>query len=110
MFPSLQVIHSTVTTSHAIFIPPSLNKKIALAARKLHAELHRHNIPHELIVVDDGSTDRTWSLLQSLQERLPQLKPIQNTGLHGFGRAVICGLDHMAGDAVVIMMADASDD
>lgn len=83
---------------------------ISSTVEKLHAELLRHNIPHELVVVDDGSTDRTWSLLLSLQERLPQLKPIQNIGLHGFGKAVICGLDHMTGDAVVIMMADESDD
>ena len=42
--------------------------------------------------------------------RLPELAPVRNEGLHGFGRAVICGLDAMKGDAVVIMMADESDD
>jgi len=36
--------------------------------------------------------------------------PIQNHGQYGFGRAVIYGLDHMTGDATVIMMADESDD
>jgi dolichol-phosphate mannosyltransferase len=60
--------------------------------------------------VDDGSTDATWGLLQDMSQRLPQLKPVQNNGLHGFGRAIIYGLDHMTGDAVVIMMADESDD
>jgi dolichol-phosphate mannosyltransferase len=49
-------------------------------------------------------------LLQELQGRLPVLRPVQNKGLHGFGRAIICGLDAMQGDAVVIMMADESDD
>ena len=34
----------------------------------------------------------------------------QITGPHGFGRAIIYGLEHMRGDAVVIMMADESDD
>jgi glycosyltransferase involved in cell wall biosynthesis len=29
---------------------------------------------------------------------------------HGFGRAIVCGIDHSRGDAVVIMMADESDD
>ncbi len=42
--------------------------------------------------------------------RVPTLRPLQNTGLHGFGRAIIYGLDRMSGDAVVIMMADESDD
>jgi dolichol-phosphate mannosyltransferase len=34
----------------------------------------------------------------------------RNTGLHGFGRAVRYGLERLTGDAVVIMMADLSDD
>lgn len=66
-------------------------------------------VPHEIVVVDDGSRDRTWAVLQELKQRFPTLAPTQNTGLHGFGRAVIWGLDHSRGDAVVIMMADASD-
>ncbi|HOM44350.1 MAG TPA: glycosyltransferase family 2 protein [Verrucomicrobiota bacterium] len=76
----------------------------------LHLELRLRNIPHEIVVVDDGSTDGTWKLLCDLQARLPELKPLRNEGLHGFGRAVIRGLDHLQGDAVVIMMADESDD
>ncbi len=67
-------------------------------------------IPHEIVVVDDGSKDRTWSVLQTLREKYPSLAPTQNaSGAHGFGRAIIWGLDHSRGDAVVIMMADASD-
>src|SRR4051812_17891709 len=67
------------------------------------------NIPHEIVVVDDGSRDRTWATLQDLRQKYPTLRPTQNTGAHGFGRAVIWGLDQSRGDALVIMMADASD-
>jgi dolichol-phosphate mannosyltransferase len=48
--------------------------------------------------------------MQDLAARVPTLRPVQNTGEHGFGRAVICGIDSSQGDAVVIMMADESDD
>ncbi len=83
---------------------------ICSTAEKLHVELRLNKVPHEIIVVDDGSRDRTWELLTDLQKRLPELRPVQNTASHGFGRAVVCGLDHMNGDAAVIMMADESDD
>lgn len=66
-------------------------------------------VPHEIVVVDDGSTDRTWQVLQELKQRIPTLSPRQNIEDHGFGRAVAFGLDQSRGDAVVIMMADASD-
>ena len=83
---------------------------ICSTVEHLTVELRLHDVPHEIVVVDDGSTDRTWELLQELKQRLPQLNLVRNTDLNGFGRAIICGLDHMSGDAVVIMMADESDD
>ncbi len=83
---------------------------IASMVEHLHVELKRHNVPHEIVVVDDGSTDRTWEILEHLKKDIPTLHPVQNNEQHGFGRAIICGLDKMQGDAVVIMMADMSDD
>ncbi len=83
---------------------------IASTVEHLHVELRLQGIPHEIVVVDDGSTDETWQILTRLQQRIEPLHPVQNIGLHGFGRAIIFGLDHMRGDAAVIMMSDESDD
>jgi len=83
---------------------------IASTIGHLHLELNLHNVPHEIVVVDDGSSDGTWGILQTEAQKIPELHPIQNKGLHGFGRAITCGLDAAKGDAVVIMMADESDD
>jgi dolichol-phosphate mannosyltransferase len=83
---------------------------IASTVEHLYVELRLHGVPHEIVVVDDGSSDRTWETLLEVQQRVPTLHPVRNTGLHGFGRAIICGFDRMQGDAVVVMMADESDD
>lgn len=83
---------------------------IAGTVEHLHVELRLRGIPHEIVVVDDGSSDSTWELLGKLRQQIPQLSAVQNTGSHGFGNAVVFGIDHSQGDAVAIMMADESDD
>src|SRR5690242_15593900 len=74
--------------------------------RDIYTTFSAVNIPHEIVVVDDGSKDSSWSVLQSLKTEIPTLAPVQNPGPHGFGRAIIYGLNRIKGDAVVIMMAD----
>ena len=83
---------------------------IAATVEQLHLELQLHHVAHEIVVVDDGSTDTTWSVLQRIAAAMPELRPLRNEGLHGFGRAVVLGFDHLRGDAAVVMMADESDD
>jgi dolichol-phosphate mannosyltransferase len=84
--------------------------QVGAAVEHLYVELRLNGIEHEIVVVDDGSTDDTWKLLNEAVQRVPTLRPVQNTGEHGFGRAVSYGIDQSRGDAIVIMMADESDD
>jgi len=83
---------------------------IASTVEHLHVELRLNNVRHEIIVVDDGSVDRTWEIVNEIKCRIPVVKPVQSPAPHGFGRAIVAGLDEMKGDAVVLMMADESDD
>jgi dolichol-phosphate mannosyltransferase len=91
---------------------PARNEEgcIASTVEHLHVELRLQKISHEIIVVDDGSTDATWDILQRTMANVQPLRAIQNLGPPGFGNAVTRGFDLMQGDAVVIMMADESDD
>ena len=72
-------------------------------------ELNKHKIDHEIILVDDGSTDNTPKLLQDMALQNPKVRYLRNDGENGFGRAVKIGLAEFTGDAVAIMMADRSD-
>ena len=91
---------------------PARNEEGCIAAtiEHLHLELSMNHIRHEIVIVDDGSIDSTWRILQEIQSRIPECKPVQNHGEHGFGRAITYGFTQATGDAVVVMMADESDD
>ncbi|HEY9772483.1 MAG TPA: glycosyltransferase family 2 protein [Planktothrix sp.] len=107
---------STADIDHPIkllsVVIPAKDEEHAIPAtvHHLHLELSLRSIPHEIVVVDDGSTDDTWKVLTELKETIPELSPTQNINPGAFGRAVIWGLQQSKGDAIVIMMADESDD
>ena len=44
---------------------------IASTVEHLHVELRLQDVPHEIVVVDDGSTDRTWDILEDLRDTSP---------------------------------------
>ena len=71
--------------------------------------MEKHKVTHEILVIDDGSTDSTQSILTEIGREIPELVSLSNDGENGFGRAVRLGLQEFSGDAVAIMMADLSD-
>lgn len=65
--------------------------------------------PFELLLVDDGSTDATWSIVESLAERDPRVSGIQLSRNFGHQAAIGAGLERAGGDAVVVLDADLQD-
>jgi dolichol-phosphate mannosyltransferase len=101
---------SAPVTLYSVVVPAhNEEESLPHTVTGIHQALLQAGVAHEIVVVDDGSTDRTWPVLQDLRRTVPTLAPVRNTGAHGFGRAVIFGLNNLKGDACTIMMADASD-
>lgn len=63
----------------------------------------------QVLFVDDGSTDSSFSLLASLQARDERVSILRLSRNFGKEAAMTAGLDHAAGDAVVVMDADLQD-
>ena len=101
---------SPIPSLFSIVIPARDEEgSVGITVRHVHEKLKTCGIPHEIVVVNDGSSDGTWPLLQDLCASVPTLRPVNNAGPNGFGRAIVCGLNAARGDAVAVMMADESD-
>ncbi len=82
---------------------------IERTARVLHAHLGAERIEHEILIVNDNSSDRTGEILTRLSDEFPEVSFVNNSPPNGFGFAVRKGLESYTGDAVAIYMADGSD-
>lgn len=94
----------------SIVIPANNEEgSVASTVRDLFSKLSDEAIEHEIIVVNDGSTDNTERILQELEDEIPSLRFYRNPPPHGFGFAVRKGFEFITGDAVATFMADSSD-
>lgn len=74
------------------------------------AVLERESIDYEVVVVNDDSTDSTEAVVAAIGAENPRVRCHRSHYERGFGMAIRAGLDVYEGDAVAIVMADASDD
>ena len=65
--------------------------------------------PHQVVLVDDGSSDRTWQLLESASEKDPRLVVIALSRNFGHQTALGAALDYVSGDVTVLMDGDLQD-
>lgn len=65
--------------------------------------------PHEVVCVDDGSRDETWQLVKDAARRDPRVVGVSLSRNFGHQAAFSAALDHVTGDAVVLMDGDLQD-
>ena len=80
---------------------------------ELHAWIKRvmeaNHFTYEVIFVNDGSTDESWSVISKLAEANPEVKGIKFRRNYGKSPALYCGFARAAGDVVITMDADLQD-
>jgi glycosyltransferase involved in cell wall biosynthesis len=85
-------------------------ESIALLCEKIHESMQKLKRSYEAILVDDGSTDRTWTLLQELSQRYPNLHLISFRANFGQTAAMSAGIEHATGDVIITLDADLQND
>jgi dolichol-phosphate mannosyltransferase len=79
---------------------------VELLIRELREVMRSIAVPYEVILVDDGSRDRTWSLVREATERDEHVKGVSLSRNFGHQNAIFAGLYFASGDAVVTMDGD----
>lgn len=93
------------------FVVPVYNEEENLEElyRRLSAVIDRMDGPAEVLLVDDGSRDRSYAIMLELNARDPRWKALSLSRNFGHQIAITAGVDHSRGRAVVIMDADLQD-
>ena len=68
-----------------------------------------HNLEYEIIMVDDGSRDHSWEVIEELSKQYPRIRAIGFRRNYGKSAALYCGFKAAQGDIVVTMDADLQD-
>ena len=71
--------------------------------------MDEHQFSYEVVMVDDGSTDKSWSIVESLHEENPCIRGIRFRRNYGKSAALNTGFEACEGDVVITMDADLQD-
>ncbi|MFG3098756.1 glycosyltransferase family 2 protein [Streptomyces sp. NPDC048202] len=110
--PESRTTPGTGSRSLISVVVPCFNEQDVLPRtyERLTAVLgHLPDCDHELVLVDDGSTDRTWDVLRDLAAHDPRVHLVRFSRNFGHQCGLLAGLREAVGDAVIMIDADLQD-
>ena len=90
-------------------VAPMLNEEGLAAEFCTRAGAALADLPYEIVIVDDGSSDATPAILDRLADEDPRIRVLHLSRPFGNPMALTAGLDHARGDAVVMIDGDLQD-
>lgn len=87
---------------------PAYNEEASVprAAQVISGLLDNADIQHEIVFVDDGSKDNTWSIIQEQAAQMPQVRGVKFSRNFGKESAIFAGLAQAKGDCVAVLDCD----
>ena len=95
-----------LSTPQISIVIPAHNEEAALPQLVSDVSAALADIPHEILIIDDGSLDATWPRIQQLQTGHASVRGVRLTRNFGHQPAILAGLSLARGDAVITMDAD----
>lgn len=71
--------------------------------------MRENNFSYEVLLIDDGSKDNSWSVIESLMERNSNVKGVKFRRNYGKSAALNVGFERVEGDVIITMDADLQD-
>ncbi len=101
----------TVTASAISVVAPCFNEEAVLPEflRRCIAACEKTGDPYEIVLVDDGSRDRTWQIITAAAKDNPRIRGIQLARNFGHQIALSAGLQAASGDRIMAIDADLQD-
>lgn len=101
---------TSVPTTYSVVVPVyNEEQSLSELARRLGPVLDRLDGDAEVLLIDDGSTDASWLLIDQLHAGDPRYKGVQLSRNFGHQAAITAGMDLAHGQAVVVLDADLQD-
>ena len=90
---------------------PLLNEEESLTElyRWIERVMGENSLSYEVIFIDDGSIDSSWSIIENLSQRDERVRAVRFRTNYGKSAALYCGFERAEGDVVITMDADLQD-